>query len=280
MSNRMSPTERRNGLTFIELMLAMTILAMVVGTLGALARGVQQAYEYTEGQGLATQHARVVFERIAHTIDEANTSDEFPGFIVVSEEFGSWDFPDTLVVWRPLDWSGNPKSARDPDGLPYYDEVVVYAPHPYSPNTLLEMTFPWTPVRVPSLTDVSRWQSEIETLKKAYFWRGNTLTTLVRSCYLAEGSTSEEKWRGAVRFAVRLRPSEDDWSKYLAGTRTWERLPWVQGIYGSRTGLRQNWLRIELQLMPGESVVASPEETYRPVVFFDSIALFYQMQRE
>ena len=31
---------------------------------------------------------------------------------------------------------------------------------------------------------------------------------------------------------------------------------------------------------PGESVVASPEETYRPVVFFDSIALFYQMQRE
>ena len=67
------------GLTLLELLVAMSIMAMVVVSLGTLANGVQQGFDYTEGHSTATQHARVTLERITRSVREAQASEQFPG---------------------------------------------------------------------------------------------------------------------------------------------------------------------------------------------------------
>ena len=56
---------------------------------------------------------------------------------------------------------------------------------------------------------------------------------------------------------------------------TWMNLPWVQGIYGSQSGLRQVWVRMELQLAPGVDWSESNSAAAWGVPFFGSAALYY-----
>ena len=117
-------------------MIAMSIMVIVMGSLGAMAKAVNEGALYGETYGTATQHARVAMERIAATVRGATTSDEFPGMIVITETVSGYQFPDLLVVWYP---DGDPV---DPDGLPQVNELRVYCPNSQSPNELLEITFP------------------------------------------------------------------------------------------------------------------------------------------
>ena len=57
---------RRRAMTLLELMIAMTVMLMVVGAMGGLARTVQQSFEYSEGYGAAT-NMPVLLDRIART---------------------------------------------------------------------------------------------------------------------------------------------------------------------------------------------------------------------
>jgi len=258
-------------MTLLELLIAISIMAMVVGTLGALARGVQEGYTYTEGHGTATQHARVVLERISATVREATTSPEFPGVLVVSEEDGGWEFPDTLVIWHP---DGPP---ADPAGLPRYNELVMYCPGPALPNRLVEMTVPGDTRTVPPPESTSQWETEIEAIKSGSRRRTVMLTDLLRTGRVEEGALGS--LRGAARFAVRLRPSQEEWQAFKDGEIDFDDLAWVQGIYGSQTGLRQVWVRAELQLMPGDQAAADSASA-TPVPVLGSAALYYEMERE
>ncbi len=251
-------------------MIAMTIMAMLVGTLGVLADGVQQSYEYTEGHSLATQHGRVAIERIAASVREATASEQFPGAIVVAEDVGRWRFPDMLVVWRP------DGAAADPDGLPRFDELVIYCPDPDTPRNLLEITAEGDTRTVPSVDDSSGWETAIEKIKESDSARRVVLTPLLRSAQVDE--TSPDSRRAAVRFETRLRPSADEWTDYEEGSLDWDELAWVQGTYGSQTGLRQTWVRMELQLMPGEEAAADPSG--QPAIpYFGSAASYYEVNR-
>jgi hypothetical protein len=258
-------------MTLIELLIAISIMAMVVGTLGALARGVQEGYTYTEGHGAATQHARVVLERILATVREATTSPEFPGVLVVSEEEGGWEFSDTLVIWHP---DGAP---ADPDGLPRYDELVIYCPGPSLANRLVEMTIPGDTRPVPPPENTSQWEAEIEAIKSGSRRRTVMLTDLLRTGRVEGGALDSR--RGAAQFGVRLRPSQQEWKQYEDGVIDWDDLAWVQGIYGSQTGLRQAWVRVELQLMPGDQAAAADSASTTPVPVLGSAALYYELAR-
>ena len=83
--------------------------------------------------------------------------------------------------------------------------------------------------------------------------------------------------RGAARFETRLRPSDTDWANYKAGSVTWMNLPWVQGIYGSQAGLRQVWVRMELQFVPGVDWIESNSAAVQAIPFFGSAALYYNL---
>jgi len=249
----------------------MSVLAMVVGTLGALATGVQQGYEYTQGYGTATQHARTALERIARSVEGATASEQFPGLMVLADFEGTSRFPETLVVWHP---SG---TAADPNGLPRFNELVIYCPDGYIPSNHVEITVPTDTRTVPAVTDQAQWAAEIQAIRKNAAAQKVTLTGLVRTCAVSD--TPPLKWRGAVRFESRLRPSGDQWAQYKSGTVQWTDLNWVQGIYGSRTGMRQAWLRIELQLMPGAAWSATNPAAQRAAPFFGSATVYCEMHR-
>jgi hypothetical protein len=247
--------------TLLELLTALAIMVMVVGALGGITRAVELGFEHTQGYGDATQHARVVLKRITRTAEEAKANASFPGFVAMVDRVDSWRFPDTLVIWHP---DGAPAS---PDGLPRLNELVIYCPLPSQPNVLVEIT---TSSTAELSADPAVRASQIEGIKRSQTSRFTTLTTLLRT-----GMADEP--RGAVRFETLLRPSDAQWND---GTIPWNELPWVQGIYGSQTGLRQAWVAIELQLMTGEPPADGAVDRREAIPFLGSAALYYTMRKD
>lgn len=266
------PLDWRQGLTLLELLIAMTIMVMVVGAMGGLTRTVQQGFEYSEGYGLSTQHARVVLDRIAQNVAQATANEQFPGCLVVAETVNTFRYPDTLVLWRP---SGAPVA---PNGLPRYNELLVYCPNPAAPKQFVEMTAPSDMRTVPAASDQAGWQAAMAALKKDRNTKMVVLSDLLRTCSMDPSGFATSNVRGAARFESRLRPSDADWASYTAGTITWMNLPWVQGIYGSQAGLRQVWVRMELQLMPGAEWVASNPAAAQATALMGSATLYYQLK--
>ena len=262
-------TDRR-GLTFVELIVSMSLMIVLVGMLDTLASAVHAAYEYNEGQSLAIQNARVILDRITRTASQAMANEQFPGFIVLSTQVGSWQYPDTLVIWHPTG------TAVYPTGLPQYNELVIYCPSPSNPNHLLEVTAPGNTGVAPPVSNATSWATQIAAIVASKTSTTVVLTSFLRSCPVATGSST---WRGDVRFVTRLLPSASQWSQYQAGTLTWTQLSWAQGIRGSQTALRQVWLRMEVELMPGPGILGQQAATEVAVPFLGSAALYYEMHR-
>jgi len=259
---------RSRGVTLLELIIAVSITAAIAVALGGLLRATEGAFQYAQSTGATTQHARVVFQRICRTVREATANEQFPGFLVVAEQVGEWSFPDTLVVWHPHD------SPADPTGLPRFDELVIYYPNPQRPNELLEVTIPDDSRTVPPPANTAAWIAALRQIKESDQVRRIVLTDLIRTATVPESSRSTI--RGVVRFEQRLRPSDDQWRQYQEGSLAWEDLLWVQDIYGAHTGLRQAWLRVELQLVAPTTVMNSESEV---LPFFASAAIYYPMYR-
>ncbi len=270
----------RAGLTLLELLIAVAIMVMTVGALGALAKAVQLSAEYGEGHAEATQHARVILERISRTVQEANANDLFPGFIVVSQTVDGWRFPDTLVIWSSDD---DPYDSNGDSRLPRYEELVIYTTYAVdgedeeNPKGLVEITLPGDLTVVPSVDEQAAWQTLIAVAKELDSVERVPLTELLRTSLVDDSRDAVRL--AAVRFESRLRPSDDDWDLYTSGSTSWENLSWAQGIYGHKTGLRQAWLRTELQLMPGTLAADADPDGQQAVPFFGSACLYYELEQ-
>jgi hypothetical protein len=268
---RRTPVASRRALTLLELLIATSIMTIMAGVLGALALSVQMHSEHSQGQGEAVQHARVVLDRIQRTLNEATASEDFPGFAVFGDTVAGYTFPDVLVAWSPI---GAP---ADADGLPRWNEIVVFCPDKSAPNRLLEIRIPGDTRTVPALTDLTTWRSELLSVRQSNTVEKVELTDLVRTA--STGSGLGAQTRAAVRFDVQQRPSSVDWQDFKSGGIDWEDLPWVQGIFGSQTGLRQVWCRIELQLTAGSDSEQVAMSGQHALTFFGSAAIYHEMQR-
>jgi hypothetical protein len=258
----------RSGLTLLELLVSITITVMVMGSLGAMAKAVNEGASYGESYGTATQHARVAIERIGASVRGATTSDSFPGLLVLEETVDGWGFPDTVVVWYPEG------VAVDPKGLPRMNELRVYCPNPDAPNELLELTLPDDSRVAPPPGDRAAWLAETADMKNSQAAVRTILTNMLRT---ATVSASEWSRRGAVRFAARYRPDEAEMASHAAGTANWKDLAWPQGICTEGVGMRQVWLSMELQLVPAStsSSVRSSDQTAIP--YLGSASQFFEV---
>jgi prepilin-type N-terminal cleavage/methylation domain-containing protein len=261
-----SPT-LRTGLTLIELLISVAIIAALAAALGALASAVQQGSEYSNGYGLTTQHARVALDRIHSQAAEAQTSPLFPGMLVVDTTVSGWRFPDTLVLWLP---TGVPV---DPEGLPRINELTVILPNPASSNELLELRNPTLTTAVPVTSDTAAWQSLVATLLASNTSETVLLTDLVRGA-----SASNIPRRACVRFEIEMNPSEAEWTSFQAGGLPWAEIAFAQDIRGTQTGLRQVWLRSEIQLTP-PAASANPSQTLSAAPYFGSTGLMYELSK-
>lgn len=260
------------GLTLVELLIAISIMAVTMLALGGLSKAVQTSAEYGAGHGEATQHARVILDRISRMVAEATANERFPGVLVVADESGGHRFPDTLVVWHP---QGKPV---DPEGLPRRNELVVYSVDHAQPNRMIEVTIPGSGLEVPEADDTAAWRQLVTALRFGSIGEQVTLTELLRPGWVNEGTVWMQ--RGALRFESRLRPSAEEWASYLAEELDWDEIAWVQGIHGTKTGLRQAWVRTEMQLLPGRTGAGQEAGSQRAIPFFGSATLYYELHRK
>jgi hypothetical protein len=261
-----------------ELLIATAILTMIVGTMAMLAQAVQQNSDYGDGHGEAAQHSRVTLGRICRNVHEASANASFPGLLVLSTQVGNWQFPDTLVVWHPARSASNPQGLPSaPTGLPLFQELVIYCPQPGSANNLMEITDPGDTRTVPAWSDTTNWATQIAAVIASKTATQTVLTDLLRTAVVS--GTNNTTPRGMVRFVTRLTPSAAQWTSYQQAQLAWANLSWAQSLYGSTTGLRQVWLRIEMQLVPGEASLPTDPTGNGAIPFFGSATLYYQMPR-
>jgi len=266
---------RRLGLTLIELMVAMAVTSILVVTIGVLASTVEQTSRFNTGQNDAIQHGRVVLDRIQRLVNEAYATETYPGVVVVDETVGSRRYPDTLVIWRP---NGAPSNAAGP---PLVRELVIICPNPADPGELIEVTAA-ADTRTVQLNEASlntsSGRSFITGIKTASSSKKVQLTPLLRSAATASGSSAS--LRGCVRFECELHPTAAELQNYRSGNATWASLGWPQDTFSSEFGLRQVWLRSELQLLsePRQSNGAATA-TAATLPFFGSGTLYYTLQK-
>ncbi|CAL1125494.1 unnamed protein product [Cladocopium goreaui] len=229
-------------------------------------------WRYGQGHADATQHARVSLERMMRTVREAYATADHPGCAVLYTEVGSWRFPDTLIVWAP---EGEP---QNPDGPPLANECVMFCPDPADPSQLVEIRAPSDTQAVPleELNNPS-WQSAIEAYKTAVSNEKVVLTDLLRTSQNDIGTAP----RGAIRFERELRPSNSEWTAYQDPmvSLDWDELSWPQDLYGSNCGTRNVWIRVEMQLMPGQESITADPSGQQAVTFFDSASLSYSVEK-
>ena len=84
--------------------------------------------------------------------------------------------------------------------------------------------------------------------------------------------------RAAVRFVVTLSPSDAQMATYPLVT--WQNLPWPQGICSPTMGLRQVWVRTELQLIPYGTWTVTNSAGQQAVPYFDSSAFCYAVVKQ
>jgi prepilin-type N-terminal cleavage/methylation domain-containing protein len=253
----------RRGLTLIELMISIMILSFTVAALGMMSRAVEISSEYNQGYGTATQHARVTLDRLDRAVNQAYANSSWAGVWVTGDTIGSWNFPDTLVVWRP---NGTP---ADPQGAPIVSELVLFCPNPTSTNQFQEITLPGDNRTLPSASNAATFKAFIDGLKTAAGANKVLLTDLVRTVVVS-GSAQP---KAAVRFVVAQSPTDAQMLTYPSVT--WQNLPWPQGICSPTMGVRQVWLRTEIQLLPAGNWSITNAAGEQAVPYFESSSFCY-----
>ena len=258
----------RCGFTFTELLIASTIMTLVAGAMGSLVLAVHNANDYCHGQSVAAQHARVAIERIERAVRGATASEQFPGCLVLFDEVGAWDFPDTLVVWSPT------TVAVDPAGLPRVRELLIFCPDPAQPSRLLEIRLPSNST-VPAVTNLAGWQALVDGIKANAASERVELSNRLRTAAVTEGSNDPADLRACIRFRTILAPDATEWAAYRAGTKQWTDLSWPLGLRGSTTGIRRVVCQCEIQTLSDGSATAAQTA----VPFFGSATLTCELKR-
>lgn len=261
----------RRGLTLTELLIAATIMVMIVGAMSMLAMTVHSANDHCQGQSLAAQHGRVVLDHLTRSVSSATASESFPGVVVISEQLGSWKFPDTLAVWLPEG------AAADPEGLPRVSEIVLFTPDPSQANCLVRIRQLGNSAVAPAASDQAAWRSLAATIRTDPGAERTTLTDRLRTGALVEGTGAGQTTnvRGCVRFLRLMAPSESDWAEYKSGDLAWDEIAWPLDAFSSVTGTRRVICQIELQIVPGDTETSAATA----VPFFGSAGITYDLSR-
>ena len=280
----MNVSNQRLGVTLLELMMAVAVVAMLMVGLAGLSKTVQDGAKFNQDYGEAAQHARVVKARITRTVNTATATEDYPGAIVLDKMVAGWRVPDTLVVWSPE--TGNAAAATIG---PLVSELVVYMPNPNAPNELWELTERSNTDQALSDTEANDWETSGTLtgwkITVAQMVASSTSQKVVLTDLLRIASTSlinetgQGLWRGCLRFESEMNPARWDWDGYQDSSRPWEEISFAQGIRGSQTGLRQVWVRFEFQLQPGHSSKAGDSAVMPPLPFFGSAAIYYELHR-
>jgi Tfp pilus assembly protein PilV len=259
-----TPNRLRRGISLPELLASVLILGMIAASLGGVATAVRSSNSYCSGYTQAAQHARVTLARLERNISLATANESFPGSRVFTTSAGGSNFPDAVIVWKPL------TTATAPTGLPRVNELLLYTFNPSAPNELLEIRDASNTATAPAWSATSSWNTLVSTLLSSNTATRSVLTTRLHTAK----PTTTSSTRGAVRFLMLAGPTDAQWASYRAGTTAWDDLDWPQDRYGSNFGTRMVSLQIELLVDANDGVSSG-----NILPFFGSATYSYQLSR-
>lgn len=239
----------RRGFLLAELLMAMTITAMLSVVLGTMILAVNEGWQYTNGLDAATQQARISMDRIRYMVSQAGVyqlAGQPPvlGVATVSRTCGTYQLSEVLVVWSGGQ-TGGLASYGVQARLPLISELVIYAPQYDNPSRLIEITSPSnnSSIDFGSATFGTTILGLISSTSTSKVLLSNQIATSVMPYQVGSSSTA-----GNVRFEVFQTPSATDLQGVTVGSAQWNALHWAQGVYCSTSGLRQANVRIEFEL--------------------------------
>jgi len=265
----------RRGLTLIELMISIAVTTVLLGAIAGMAATVNQASTYNSGQNDAIQHGRVVLDRIERLVSEAYALETYPGVVVVDQTVSTYRYPDTLVIWHP---TGAPANAAGP---PLVKELVIICPNPSDAGELIEVTAT-ADTRTVQLNEASlntsSGRSFINGIKTATSSTIVQLTPLLASA--AVSNSKNAAIRGCVRFECELHPTATEVTNFRNNSTTWAALNWPQNLMSNTFGMRQVWLRSELQLLSEpRNADGTTTATTVALPFMGSATLYYTLTK-
>lgn len=294
----------KRGMTLAELLISMTILSMMSVVLAGMSNAVNSAWSYTKGIEDSDLQARAAFERIEYMVSQTGTykitgQPTRLGLAVINRPVEAHQLPDVLVLWTG-GRSGGMAASGLQSRLPIVGELLIYTWNSSTPSQLVEVAFPGQTDAfdfaasdlVTQVTNLlASTSAEVvpicERLRVSSMSASSSSTSVTyptgpSSPYgpsLPEtppstpSSSSGASSVGNLRFTLTLTPSDTDLASATPQTTAWTQLNWPQGTFGSRSGIRQANLQIELQVEPDGIVRAS--DTVTAIPFFGSASRRY-----
>ena len=205
-------------------------------------------------------------------METAIASEQFPGCLVVTEQAGSEELPQTLVVWSPL------ATAAIRHG-PAAMSVRSSSSRPIR-RTRLAAGDPLAERRIhgPSHHEYERLADADRSAEDKRNHR--------QDCPDRSPANGACEWHleqfpfgvpaaGRGAFSPVNGPFGEEWAEYRASTRTWANVSWPLDSYRATSGTRTVACQTELQLVAGS--MASATNTAIP--FFGSTSLSYELPR-
>jgi hypothetical protein len=175
-------------------------------------------------------------------------------------------------VWNPTG------AAADPTGLPLFSELVLFSPDPAHPNRLLEFRTPSVNVAAPPASNTNAWKTIVEQTRTSAIPTKVLLTDRLRTAPITgeySDSISAADLRGLVRFRRLMAPSDQQWTEYQNGTRTWQNIDCPLDSYRLTGGTRAVACQTELQIVPGSMRSAA----VTAIPFYGSTSITYELAR-
>lgn len=252
------------GITLVEMLVAIAICGLIIVGIATFVTLAENSFAIGRRSSEAIQIARTCFLQIENTLSKVWANELFPGAIVVPQSVGGDTLPETLVVWCPP-----AKKPRNPDGLPYLEELVVFGVNDSRPNELRRYRFPNSNLIAPPPSQVTAWQALISTLKTQSPGESEVLTDRLRT-FVVNGRVC-----GGIRFRVDLAPSENEWNDTSIA---WNKLSWPQNLFSSNRGVRRVSVHTEVQLRKVDSgEVTQQTDSY---AFWHAYAFHYPLRQE
>lgn len=283
----------KRGLTLAELLISMTILTMMSVVLAGMSNAVNSAWSYTKGVEETDLQARAAMERIEFMVSQTGTykvagQPTRLGLAVLTRPVGQQQVPDVLVVWTGGRFGGMAANGIQ-SRLPILGEILIYSWNPNTPSQLIEAAFPGQTSAfdfgaadiVTQVTNLlaSPTSERIPLCEPLRVSRLSITGSMPPPIMSPPGSSSSSPSDGSVqsigcvRFTLSQTPKDNDLLAAVPQTVTWTQLNWPQGNFGSRSGIRQANLQIELQVEPDGITRAS--DTVSAIPFFGSATRRY-----
>ncbi len=279
--NKKSRSSSANAFTLVEMMMAMTITAMMSVVLGGLIMAVHAAWEHSNGLEESSLQGHAAIQRIKHMVSHVGVY-QMPGqptrlgLRVASHEWDAADLPDVLVVWSG-GRSGGMADAGIQQRLPQINELVIYSPDPSDSSRLVEVMLPDDTSSI-DFNDPNFNDTILTVIDSADSVRVLICDRIRQSDLPGAGAGDQDAKVGNIRFDLRLTPSDEELAAFNPGTDVWYELAWAQGIASGDSGMRQATVRMEFQMETRKNNTSENDSVATTIPFFGSASYRYVHQ--